>query len=221
MIKLNLEVILKPLKMKNLILGILISIPFVLFAQEPEEFDFVANAENGYAAVKKGDSWGFIDANGDLAVKLRKDLIANENPESNNIGVAGIKYPQLKDGRAIIRKQRDGVNYYGFIDAKGKTIIEPEYLNVTNFSNGKALALKLEEEQLGKNQLLGKGVISYKYDVVILDENGEILKYLEGPFPVSVSKEKLRNPPQINARWLGEKAISVKGPNKKWHIHKL
>jgi hypothetical protein len=207
--------------MRNLILGILISIPFVLFAQEQKEYDFVANQENEFTAVKQGDSWGFLDGNGDLVVKLRSDLITNEEPESDDIGVAGIKYPQLKDERAIISKQENGINYYGFINAEGKTIIEPEFLNVTNFSNGKALALKLEKERLGENALLGKNVISYKYDVVLIDRNGEVLKYLEGPFPVSVSKKKLREAPKINAKWLGEKVVSVKGPNKKWRVHKL
>ncbi|GGW87469.1 WG repeat-containing protein [Salegentibacter mishustinae] len=207
--------------MKNLILGILISIPFVLFAQEPKEFDFVANQENGFTAVKQGDTWGFVDAKGDMVVSLRKDLISNEDPKSGKIGVEGIRYPQLKDERAIIKKQENGINYYGFINTRGKTIIEPIYLNVSNFSNGKALAIKLEEERLGKNQLLGKGVISYKYDVVLLNKEGEVVKYLEGPFPVTVSKKKLRTAPAINAKWLGENMVSVKGPNGKWKIHKL
>ncbi|WP_176132716.1 WG repeat-containing protein [Salegentibacter holothuriorum] len=207
--------------MKNLILGILISIPFVLFAQEQKEFDYVANQENGFTAVKLADTWGFVDNTGDLVVPLRSDLISNEEPESDKIGVAGIKYPQLKDGRAIIKKQENGINYYGFIDAKGKTVIEPIYLNVSNFSNGKALAIKLEEERLGKNQLLGKGVISYKYDVILLNKDGEVVKYLEGPFPVAVSKKKLREAPAINAKWLGENVISVKGPSGKWKIYRL
>ncbi len=207
--------------MKNLILGILISIPFVLFAQEQKEFDFVANQENGFTAVKQANTWGFVDNNGDMVVSLRSDLISNEDPKSGKIGVEGIKYPQLKDDRAIIKKEENGINYYGFINASGKTIIEPVYLNVSNFSNGKALAIKLEEERLGENQLLGKGVISYKYDVVLLNKEGEVVKYLEGPFPVAVSKKKLREAPAINAKWLGENVVSVKGPNGKWKIHKL
>ncbi|MBZ9730975.1 WG repeat-containing protein [Salegentibacter sp. JZCK2] len=163
--------------MRNLIFGILISIPFALFAQEPKEFDFVASQENGFTAVQQGNSWGFLNANGELVFELRNDLIVNEKPKRGNIGVAGMKFPQLKDERAIIRKQHDGVNYYGFINVEGKTVIEPEFLNVTNFSNGKALALKLEEERLGENPLLGKNVLSYKYDVVVIDKNGEILKF--------------------------------------------
>jgi hypothetical protein len=214
-------VILKLLKMKNLIVGILISIPFVLFAQEPKEFDFVSNQEEGFSTVRLGDNWGFIDTSGEVLFELRNDLVMNKNPKKNRIGVAGIEYPQLKEERAIISKKKDGVNYYGFINAEGKTVIEPEFLNVSNFSNGKALALKLEEERLGENQLLRKNVLSYKYDVVLIDKDGEVLKYLEGPFPVAVSKQKLREAPEINAKWLDENLLSVKGPNKKWRIHKL
>ncbi|PRX44075.1 WG repeat-containing protein [Salegentibacter salegens] len=207
--------------MKNLIIGILLSIPFVLFAQETKEFDFVSNQEDGFSTVRQGGNWGFINTSGELLFELRNDLVTTDNPKSGKIGVAGIKYPQLKDERAIISKKKDGVNYYGFINTEGKTVIEPEFLNVSNFSNGKALALKLEEERLGKNQLLGKGVISYKYDVVLIDKAGEVVTYLEGPFPVAVSKKKLREAPAINAKWLGEKVVSVKGPNGKWKIHKL
>lgn len=207
--------------MKNLLLGILLSFPIVLFAQEPKEFDYVANKENGFTAVRHANTWGFLDANGNMVVSFRNDLIANENPKPGTIGVSGIKYPQLKDGRAIIKKQKNGINYYGFINAEGKTIIEPVYLNLSNFSHGKALAIKLEKEELGENQLLGKRVISYKYDIVLLNREGEILKYLEGPFPVSVSRKKLKEAPEINAKWLGENLLSVKGPNGKWRIHKL
>lgn len=207
--------------MKNLLLGILLSIPLVLFSQEPKEFDYVANQENGFTAVKKDGSWGFLDNNGNMAVALRSDLIANDNPTPGKIGVTGVKYPQLKDERAIIKKQKNGINYYGFINARGETIISPVYLNVSNFSHGKALAIKLEQEELGENQLLGKRVLSYKYDVVLLDKEGEILKYLEGPFPVSVSRKKLKQAPAINAKWLGENMLGVKGPNGKWRIHKL
>jgi len=207
--------------MKNLILGILISIPFMLFAQEQKEFDFVANQENGFTAVKKANNWGFLDNKGDIVVSLRSDLIHNENPEIDKIGVEGIRYPQLIDERAIIKKQENGINYYGFINAEGKTVIEPIYLNVSNFSDGKALALKVEQERLGENQLLGKGVVSYKYDVVLINKEGEVENYLEGPFPVTIAEEKLREAPAINAKWLSENVVSVKGPNGKWKIHKL
>jgi hypothetical protein len=207
--------------MKNFILGILISVPVVLLAQESDEFDFVSNQEDGYSAVRQGDNWGFLNSSGELVFDLRNDLISNEDPRTGVIGVAGMRYPQLKDERAIIKEQKDGVNYYGFINSEGKTIIEPEFLNVSNFQNGKALALKLEEERLGENALLGKNVISYKYDVVLINKKGEIIKYLEGPFPVSVSKQKLREAPQINAKWLGENVLTVKAPNKKWRVHKL
>ncbi|SKB67531.1 WG containing repeat-containing protein [Salegentibacter salinarum] len=207
--------------MKNFILGILISIPVVLLAQESDEFDFVSNQEEGYSAVRQGVNWSFLNSSGELVFDFRNDLISNEDPRTGIIGVAGMQYPQLKDERAIIKEQKDGVNYYGFINSEGKTIIEPEFLNVSNFHNGKALALKLEEERLGENALLGKNVISYKYDVVLINKKGDILKYLEGPFPVSVSKQKLREAPQINAKWLGKNVLTVKGPNKKWRVHKI
>jgi len=83
------------------------------------------------------------------------------------------------------------------------------------------LALKIYEKFLGRNDLLDITIKSYKYDVVLIDMKGEVKQYLDGPFPVAVSREKLREAPRIEARWVNENLIAVRNPQKKWEIHKL
>lgn len=207
--------------MKPIRLILILLVPFFMNAQELQDLSYVGSLHNGYAPVKKNNQWGFINSTGDLIVNFRNDLIENEEVSvSGDLGVATQKVPVMQENRAIIKKNIQGVNYYGFIDKNGKVVIEPEFLNVSLFNDGKALALKLEGEPLGKNQVLGKRMISYKYDVVVIDPNGEVLQYLAGPFPVSVSKRNLRKAPPIAARQLGDNLISVRGPDKLWQIHK-
>lgn len=83
------------------------------------------------------------------------------------------------------------------------------------------LHLRSKRPFLGRNNLLDIKVKSYKYDVVLLDKNGEVLKYLSGPFPVSFSKEKLRKPPAIEAKWISPQLITVRNPGKKWEVFKI
>lgn len=207
--------------MKPISLFLILLMPFIMNAQELRDLSYVGSLHEGYAPVKKNNQWGFINTSGELIINFRNDLIANEKVSTfGDLGVATQNAPVMQENRAIIKKSIEGVNYYGFIDEKGQVVIEPEFLNVSLFNDGKALALKLEGEQLGKNEVLGKRVISYKYDVVVIDTNGEVLQYLAGPFPVSVSKKNLREAPPIAARTLGDNLISVRGPDKLWQVYK-
>lgn len=205
--------------MKPFRLFLILLLPFFMNGQDLKELDYVGSIHEGYAPVKKDNQWGFIDSSGELVVNFRSDLVENEKvSNTRDLGVASQQLPLMQEDRAIIKKNVEGVNYYGFIDENGNVVIEPEFLNVSLFNDGKALALKLEGEQLGKNEILGKRMISYKYDVVFIDKDGEILKYLSGPFPVSVAKRNLREAPPINARILSDNLISVRGPDKSWEL---
>lgn len=201
---------------------VLLLIPLIGFSQVIKDLDLIMPYQDGYAAVRKNNQWGFINSEGELVIPFRSDLIFNEKPSgSTDLGVAGMRFPQMANERTIIKAVKNQVPLYGFIDPSGKVVIEPEFLNVSQFQNGYALALKVDEERLGVNPLLGKGMLAYKYDVVLINLNGEVKQYLAGPFPVSVSKEKLRTAPPIKAKFLSENLISVQGPNKLWEVHKI
>lgn len=205
-----------------LITVLLFMIPLPDFAQVLKDLDHIGSFKEGYAAVQKGNTWGFINEEGELVVDFRNDLVRNTNlSQGTDLGVGSQRYPEFKEGRSIIRQVKNAVPFYGFIDTSGKTVIEPEFLNVSNFSNGRAFALKLDEEELGQNPVLGKRMISFKYDVVLIDMQGEVLEYLAGPFPVSVSRQKLRTPPEIAAKRIAEDLIAVRGIDNRWMVYNL
>lgn len=195
---------------------------FGLSAQSIEGLTQVSPMQYGYIAVQKNNLWGILDSTGVLVIPFRNDLIYNEKPTTQtDLGVASVRFPVFSDGRSVIKKVDNGIAYYGFVDGTGTTVIKPQFLNVSPFKNGKALALKIDEQFLGRNDLLDISVKSYKYDVVIIDKGGEVISYAAGPFPVGVSKEKLRTAPPIEARWIGKHLIAVKAPDGKWKVEKI
>ncbi|MGM1055807.1 MAG: WG repeat-containing protein [Bacteroidota bacterium] len=203
-------------------LTVFLMIPMLTFSQVIQDLDFIGPANEGHIPVLKNKKWGFINSQGEVAVNFRSDLIHNEKISSKtDLGVASQQIPSMRDGRITIKKVIDQIPYYGFIDSSGKTVIEPEFLNVSNFNNGYALALKIEEKFLGRNDILDIKIKSYNYDVVLIDREGEVKQYLAGPFPVGISREKLREAPRIEARWVSEDLIAVKNPQNKWGIHKI
>lgn len=206
----------------GLLVTIFLIIPLLTFSQVIQDLEFIGPANEGHIPVLKNNKWGFINSQGEVVVNFRNDLVYNEKTSfKNDVGVASQQIPCMKDGRIIIKKFIDEIPYYGYIDSSGKTVIEPEFLNVSNFNNGHALALKIEEEFLGRNDLLDIKIKSYKYDVVLIDKAGEVKQYLAGPFPVAVFKKKLREPPRIEARWMSEDLIALKNPQKKWEVYKI
>lgn len=204
----------------KLLMSILIYVlPWMLMAQTVEQLDFVAPAEGDYAAVQKGTQWGFIDASGQLVVPFRNDLVAYANEATDtDLGVAGQMYPVLLEDRSIVYRIKDGIAYYGFIDATGKVVIAPQYLNVTNFKNGLALVLELEERVLGRNDPLGKRVVSYRYNVALIDREGTVQKYLGGPFPIVLTADKLKEAPPIAAKDVTDHLIAVRQVDNSWSV---
>lgn len=209
--------------MKNFILiPVLFLFPLIFVGQTIEGIEVVGSSTEGYIPVMKNKQWGIINLEGEKVIDFRSDLIYNETPGTGaDLGVASLRFPALIDDRAIIRKIDNQIPYYGFIDSNGTTVIEPQFLNVSNFKNGLAFALKVEERFLGRNNLLDKTMKSYRYDVVLIDTSGEVKTYLAGPFPVNIDRKKLRVAPMIEAKWIGENLAAVKTPEKKWTIHKI
>lgn len=193
--------------------------PFLVFGQMVKNADFIDFMTDGYAPVQIDGQWGFINDRGKLAVNLRDDLIYNENVTTSiDLGVASMKYPMMIEERAIVKTIKEGIAYYGFIDSEGKLVIKHDFLNVSNFKDGYALGLILSEEILGENKPLNKRVVRYYYDLVLIDREGHIVKYLCGPFPLSYAKEKLEKAPPIIAKDLSPNLIAVKTPGGKWEV---
>ncbi|WP_179320323.1 WG repeat-containing protein [Winogradskyella helgolandensis] len=202
------------MKRALLVLLALFVLPFFGNGQTIENIDFVSPFHNGLAAIKKDGQWAFINTKGAIVIDYRTDLVVTTTDHVN--------YPIFNDDRCIIEQDKNGISYFGYIDTSGSTVIEPQFLNAANFSNGKALALELIKNTVAKNEALGKNVVYYKYYEVVIDLEGKVENYLNPKgVNVVIDKEFLREPPIITAKRLSDHLYAFKNKNNKWTLIKL
>ena len=183
----------------------------IIYAQTIENIEYISSFNDGLAAIKQDNQWGFINKSGDIAINFRNDLVTTKLNDGD--------YPIFKSGRCLIKKEKNGILYFGYIDTSGKTVIDPQYLNANNFNDNEAVTLKLKKEELGKNEVLDKNIVYYKYFEVVIDENGNIKSYLTPKgFNVVLDRQHLRTPPKITSKRISDNLYAVLDQNKKWTI---
>jgi len=197
---------------KVIILGLaFIIIPILSVAQSITDIDFVSPIHNEVAAVQKDGKWAFIDKEGHLIIDFRTDLVTT-NTENED-------YPMFNDNRCPIVKIKAGISYFGFIDKTGKIVIEPQFLNTTDFENGTAMALKLDKELIARNTALGKDMVNYRYFEVLIDTNGKITYYLtQDGVNIVLDKDFLRMVPQITSNRITKDLYAVKTKKNSWNV---
>ena len=189
----------------------LIIIPFLSVAQSITDVDFISPIHNDVAAVQKDGKWAFINKKGDLIMDYRTDLVTR-NTEVGD-------YPMFNDERCPIVEIKAGISYFGFIDKSGKTVIQPHFLNTTDFEDGMAIALELDKEVIARNTALGKDMVNYRYFEVLIDTSGKITYYLtQDGVNIVLDKDFLRAVPKITSRRIAENLYSVKNKNNSWNI---
>jgi len=199
------------MKKATILFLILIILPFYVISQTIEDIDYISPFNNELSAIKKGNQWAFINTEGSIVINFRDDLVSTKTNKAN--------YPIFKNNRCLISKKKDGISYFGYIDKTGKTIVEPRFLNATNFDNNIAFALELMREDIGKNKL-NKQVYYYKYFEVLINTDGKITKYLEpdNPTYIALDKTELSVPPKIISKLLSSKVFAIQSKTKKWKI---
>tara|TARA_B100000949_G_C14188133_1_gene410537 strand:+ start:97 stop:699 length:603 start_codon:yes stop_codon:yes gene_type:complete len=199
--------------MKKFVIALLL-IPYLGIAQTLENLDYISPFNDGVAAIKKGNEWGFIDQEGKLIVDFRNDLVVTKTDNAN--------YPIFEDDRCLIAHHKDGVLYYGYINKEGETVIAPQFLNATNFNNKKAIALKVHKETIGYNDIFKKDVVSYHYFEVVIDKTGTTIDHLT-QLALHVSPQNIKNSgsPTITSKFISANLVAVKGNNSKWQIKKI
>ncbi|WP_299441399.1 WG repeat-containing protein [uncultured Aquimarina sp.] len=200
----------------------LIVFPNLSVGQIIENIDKITPFHEEFAAVRKGNTWAFINTNGEIVIGYRDDLVwsTDVDPKSKkkNLYKEPISYPAFYEGRCLIKQMINGIYYYGYIDKTGKTIIEPEYINATPFEKGYAIVLKVSKEELGKNDLLHKKVVSYSYDEVVIDPLGNIKMHLQGPEHLVLTKEKMKWRPVIESYLVSPGLAAVKTKSNGWKL---
>jgi len=192
------------------------SIPILVHSQNIESInvpslqglDEVAPFSEGLAAVRKGDQWGFIDKTGNLVIDFRNDVVWNEDVDPGRNDVKGIGYPQFKEGLCVVQKiGEEGIPIYGFMDKQGRVVIEPDYMNVTNFNNGKALAVHCAKTFRGKNNFQ-LNIYEYAFTEVVLNNVGEIIWPISKREGISMTK-RFYQLPEFTAHLMAPGLISV------------
>ncbi|GAA4275427.1 hypothetical protein GCM10022259_01510 [Aquimarina mytili] len=184
-------------------------------SQVLKNIDEIAPFHEELAAVRQGTQWGFIDKKGALVIAYRDDLVLSKTDKNTTA------YPYFEDGRCRIQQKANGISQFGYIDKKGNTVIKPEFLNATNFENGHAIVLKIAKEELGRNDLLDKKVVSYSYDEIVIDTTGKSKTFLNGPIHLVYKKDRLRKPPVIHSHFLSSDLIAVKNKNNLWNLYAI
>lgn len=127
-----------------------------------EGYDKVGCLRDGLAGVIKqsNDEYdktnrvGYIDKEGQLIIPFEFDaIVAGEGGES-------LEFNDFSEGLAAVSKN----DKYGFIDTKGKVVIEPKYEWASNFSSG--LAIVSVEGLYGAIDKQGKTVIPFEYQAL-------------------------------------------------------
>jgi hypothetical protein len=195
------------------IMILFILIPFLGFSQIKDKLDYISPYNEGFSAVKKGNQWAFINLKGNIVIDFRDNLVLTE---TNNK-----KYPVFINERCLISEKKDGISYFGYIDTSGATIIEPQFLNATNFDEEFAIAIELYKEILGKNNILNKQTVRYESTEVIINKSGIIIRKLTEPKGLALSRNYINKPPKISSKIIAENLFSALGKDNKIIIKKI
>jgi hypothetical protein len=174
--------------------------------------DEVCLISNNLSAVKKGNNWGFINEKGILIIDFRGDLVTTKIENSNQID-----HPVFFDNRCMIRSEENNTTLFGFINETGKIVIEPGYVNATNFFNGYAIVIKLIHEKVGFNEVLQKDITTAKLEEYIIDVDGNEIKFLFNPRLYNPSKSL----PKFHSKFVSPNIVAVLNSNGKWDLYSI
>src|SRR5690554_6351293 len=79
-------------------------LPTLIWPQSIGYIDEITPFNEGLAAVRKGDKWGFINEESALVIDFRNDLYWNKDADTSKLDVSGIKYPIFKEARCVITR---------------------------------------------------------------------------------------------------------------------
>lgn len=208
--------------MKRFIIAIIavLALPLTLFAQNLKGIDEIAPFSEGLAAVRQGQRWGFMNEDGTLVIDFRDDIYWNNNADTAASDITGQRYPMFKEGRCLITKNvEDGVPLYGFIDTKGNTVIEPQFLNVYPFEDGYTTGVLFDKTLKGENEFKLK-IYEFKFFDVLLDSSGNIEEYFERRQNIQMTKRRYQVP-SIGVKRVADGLVAVHIKDKGWEIRTI
>ncbi|MGI9551058.1 MAG: WG repeat-containing protein [Aurantibacter sp.] len=212
---------------RTIVFVLLMVIPFLGTSQTLKEInkstisglDEVAPFSEGLAAVRKGNEWGFINKEGILVIDFRSDLHWDKGADTSKSDITGIRYPVFMEGRCMIKKTEYDIPVYGFIDTEGKTVVEPQFLNVSQFEKGYATGVLFEKVFMGENEIKLK-VYDFKFHDVLVDTSGKIEEYFARRENIQMNKRRYLLP-TIGSKMLTDNLVAVRTKGGNWEIRAL
>lgn len=218
------------MRLKYLAGMVFLAFPFSMGAQTLEtmnepmvkmsKLDEVGPFSEGLAAVRKDGKWGFIDEDGNLVIEFRNDVVWNQNADESQGDIKAIRYPKFKNGLCAIQEIKDeGIPYYGFMDTQGNIVVEPEYLNVTAFEDGRAIGVYCRRTFRGKNDFQ-LNIYDYAFTEVVLNTKGEIIWPISKREDISMAKRQYQMP-ELKASFIAPDLMLVKTGNNDFQISNI
>ena len=208
------------MKIKRILFAFIWMLPITLVAQELKGIDEIAPFNDGLAAVRQGNKWGFINEKGSLVIDFRDDLHWNKNADTSKMDITGIRYPIFKEGLCMVKALSDEqIPLYGFIDTSGKMVISPQFLNVTQFDNGYASGVLYDKVYMGQSAAKLK-IYDFKFHDVLVDTSGKIEEYFAQRDNIIMSKRRYLVP-MIGSKMISDEVVAIRTKGGGWEIRKL
>lgn len=216
------------MKHTYILFAVMMTLPFLGITQTMEEIneptisglDEVAPFSEGFAAVRKGNQWGFIDQTGKLVIDFRNDLVWDENSDAARKDIRGIRYPQFKNGLCPIQKvEEEGIPFYGFMDTQGQIAIQPEYLNIAHFDEDKTVGIYCKRTFRGKNNFQ-LNIYEYTFTEVVVNTKGEMVWPIRDRDSILMTTRRYEIP-ELRASLVSKDLLAVKGDNNRWEIRRM
>ncbi|MDX1769640.1 MAG: WG repeat-containing protein [Arenibacter troitsensis] len=208
--------------MKNIIITAfaMFMFPNVIHSQTVKNIEEIAPFNEGLAAVRQGNQWGFINEEGQLVINFRNDIYWNQDADTSKKDISGVQYPMFNEGRCLITKiVEDGVPVFGFMDTKGNVVLEPQLLNVYPFKNGFTTAVLYEKSMKGKNEF-NLDIYEFKFHDVMLDISGEIVEFFNRRYNIQMTKKRYQRP-SVGVKQLSKGLVGVHTQDQGWEVRKI
>lgn len=150
-------------------------------------YDEVLPFVNGFAAVRHGSYWGYIDKTGKEAIPLRFKYAGSFTKEGLALASATPKRSENQETALAMEYEEDEALYFGYIDKKGNWAIKPQFTEAGDFSEGLATA-SLNFEKYGYIDKTGKFIIPPKYDFAGSFQSGVAMVRINMFEPVYIDK---------------------------------
>lgn len=179
--------------------------------QHLKNIDKTEGFNEGFVAIRKDNSWGFIDLNGTLTIDFRKDIVTSSNQSSI-----------VTNDLFFSEEKRENFFCYDYINAKGETIIPTNYIATTAFKNGFARVIKHYKSNTGAKNILGQNIRRYIYNELVIDAKNETAMHITGPHHLLFDDLKFhQNVPAIRSEFISNYLIALKEDDNTYSLHIL